>query len=85
MARADGSIDEREILVNTFARFLVGRLRNKFEEDPYHFPIQAEAGPYYSTLTGGGPPTVEIDWPKLQADIEALEVEFSAKQEQKGK
>lgn len=60
--------------MSAFAKFLVDRLRAKRWEPG--FPIRAENGTEYGAETGQGPANLEIDWDKLQKDIEALEREF---------
>ena len=62
----------------TFAKYLVDKWRSRAPgyDEAYGLPIRAVEGRYYSTLTGSDPPTVEIDWEKLQQDIERFEAEF---------
>ena len=62
-----------------FAEFLIAKwkARNPGWDGAHGLPIKAIEGTYYSTLTGSDPPSVEIDWDKLQVEIEELEAEFA--------
>jgi len=65
--------------MTTFIEFLIKKMQEKAMKRYDGVPLDSMTivdGVYYSTLTGGDPPTVEVDWPKLQAEIEQLEEEF---------
>ena len=64
--------------MSALIKYIIDRLK---ERRVGQLPIEAFEGTYYSTLTGSDPPYIEVDWPKLQADMEALEEEFQAQKE----
>jgi hypothetical protein len=66
--------------VTSFAKFLIDKWRARGEgwDGAHGLPIKAIEGTYWSTLTGSDPPSVEIDWDKLQEEIATLETEFKA-------
>lgn len=68
--------------MSTFAKFVAERWKEKLStwNGEEAFPIQAKEGRWYSTLTGGDPPELEIDWEKLVAEIAELEEEFKRRQ-----
>lgn len=71
--------------MSAFVEFLVRKMKKRVEDQKFSGACPLDGmdvceGQYYSTLTGSDPPYVEIDWEKLQANIQALEDEFKAQQ-----
>lgn len=60
-------------------KYVIERLKLQFK---YGSPaVRAENGIEFSTLTGQGPAQIEVNWEKLQADIESFEKDFQENKE----
>lgn len=58
--------------------YMIKRLKSR--ESDLDFPIEVHQGTDYGGETGSSFSTLEIDWEKLQADMQAFEDEFKAEE-----